>query len=123
VQHLGVEGQVDVLDDGGIGLVGVELLLVLFILCLGHGGRRSSGGLVVVRVDDHDGVVCAIDLLGLGLLLGCRGSLLERASAAPEDADARLVAIEENGGAVGGFGRVDGRIEDAPGQLVPGRGS
>jgi hypothetical protein len=30
------------------------------------------------------------------------------------------VAIEEDGGAVGGFGRVDGRIEDALGQLVPG---
>jgi hypothetical protein len=94
VTDLSSEGQREVLDDGRVWLVWVELLFLILKLCLGRRLYGGFGRLVVVRVDDHDGVVAgSVDLGGLRWLLGLRRGLFQRASASPKDAHARLVAV------------------------------
>lgn len=120
--NLSAERQGHVLDDGRVGLVWVELFFLSLELSRGRGlhGGGCFCRLVVVRVDDHDGIAGGpVDLGRLGWLRGLGRRGFDVSAAPPENADAGLVAIEDNGRAIGSFDGVDGRGEDAMLQLVP----
>ena len=115
----GPKRQVQGLDDvgkiaRGCGWAVLKLGLVV--------ERRGFLGLcrdIVIRVDDHDGIIGfrAIRLFHRGWLGG-----LESLSAAPDQGDAILVAVEEDRGALGRLDRICLDIVDSVVQGISRRG-
>ena len=114
-----VEGEPDLLHDGWVGLVGVQLLLFRLEFGLGHSlcWRRICWR-IVVRVDDHDGIVVgSIDLLRWRLFGGRRG-LLQLSPSPPDHADTCVVRIQQDCGAIGRFDGVNFGFVDALRELI-----